>query len=274
MLSRIAFHTVKNVSFNKIIPSAVGAVRCTTSQPSAPSPHDTGEFTHYAKSGTRFPWEGPERDVVNFPRPVQPEYPGKTRFLFIPEEWFEFFYKKTGVTGPYVFGFGLYNYLMSKEIWIIEHEYYYVYATAILIYIANKKFGSKIGNFLDKELDKEAEEIKSIQGDEIKNYESLIEQEKKLQWQSEGQKLLLEAKKENIFIQQEAIYRERAMHVYNEVKKRLEFHAQKQLMERRVSQKHMVDWVVNEVLKSITPQQEKDTLKKCLVDLQALASRG
>ncbi|CAG5056891.1 unnamed protein product [Parnassius apollo] len=213
-----------------------------------------------------------ERDEKNFPRPVRGE-PGKVRLGFIPEEWFQFFHSKTGVTGPYTFGVGLGTYLFSKEIYVMEHEYYTGLSILVMVYYASTRFGPKIAQWLDKEVDAVENNWNEGRVENVKFLEQSIEEEKAAQWRAQGQELLIEAKKENVLLQLEAAYRERLMSAYTEVKRRLDYQLEKSNMERRIAQKHMVEWIVANVMKAITPDQEKQTLDRCIADLSAMAAR-
>ncbi|KAG8188820.1 hypothetical protein JTE90_009207 [Oedothorax gibbosus] len=217
------------------------------------------------------PYDGPERDHVNFPRPTRGELPGKVRMGFLPDEWFTFFYKKTGVTGPYVFGTGLITFLLSKEWYVIEEEFSTGCALFFLIYMAVKKLGPATRKYLEAQQQKDLDMLNKPKVTEMKELNEAIEEAKKQVWYAEGNKLLMHAKRENIAMQLEAEYRKRMMNVYEETKKRLDYHLEFYNTKRKLEQKHMVDWVVNNVVKSITPQQEKEALQKCIEDLKVLS---
>jgi len=218
---------------------------------------------------------GPERDTVNFPVNVQPVTNPPVRFGFIPDTWFQAFYNKTGVTGPYLFGGGLITYLLSKEVWIIEHNFTHFLSFWIAMWIIIAKYGGKIGQYLDQtnEAFEERDWWKPVNKakDQFKKH---IEDTEKAIWREDGQKYLFEAKRENVDLQLESIYRQRLAEVHTAVKKRLDYMVEVESTQRRVQQQHMVQWIVNSVMASITPQQEKESLSKCIQDLKALSAKA
>lgn len=153
----------------------------------------------------------------------------------------------------------------------MEHEYYAGLSFAILLIIGIKKLGPGVKKALDDECDQIAADWSAGRENEIKSRNDAIEAEKENQWRAEGQLLLNDAQKENVALQLEAAYRERLARVYNEVKRRLDYQVECQHVERRVKQKHLVNWVTTKVLSSITPDQDKETLNRCIADLGSLA---
>lgn len=184
------------------------------------------------------------------------------------------FYNKTGVTGPYMFGAGLMTYLCSKEIYVMEHEFYSGLSLMIMIVYAVKKFGPSVAVWCDKEVDKVETEWSESRNMQVTSLQESISDEKKAQWCAEGQTLLMQAKRENIGLQLEAAYRERLMNLYNEVKRRLDYQVEVRNVKRRVEQRHLVASVVDSVMKSITPDLEKELLNKCITDLSGLAGKS
>lgn len=156
----------------------------------------------------------------------------------------------------------------------MEHEYYAGLSIIIMCYIFCKKIAPLIGKSLDEECRNYEDSWNAGRKADIAGNEESIEHEKKEQWRAEGQLLLVDAKQENVNLQLEAAYRERLASVFNEVKRRLDYQVQVQHVDRRVKQKHLVTWVVGNVLKSITPDQEKENINKCLADLSTLAAKA
>lgn len=107
--------------------------------------------------------------------------------------------------------------LASKEIYVLEHEYYTGVAVAVLSVILVKKVGPHVAKWLDESMDKDENAMIESRESQVRDLKDMIEHEKFQQYRTEAQKLILDAKRENIKMQLEAAYRERVSRVYNEV---------------------------------------------------------
>ncbi|XP_012679741.2 ATP synthase F(0) complex subunit B1, mitochondrial [Clupea harengus] len=205
------------------------------------------------------------------PLPPLPEKGGQVRHGIIPEELFTMLYPKTGVTGPYMLGTGLLLYMLSKEIYVVNHETFAAASIGAVIIYGVKKFGPDVAAFADKLNEEKVAKAQEVKDLATTNLALAIEDEKKEQWRVEGRQMLFDAKRNNVAVLLETNRRERLHMVTNEVKKRLDYQIALQQLHVRMEQEHMVNWVEKSVINSITPQQEKESIAKCISDLKMLA---
>merc|ERR1712098_201613 len=115
-----------------------------------------------------------------------------------------------------------------------------------------KQVGPSWTEEINKELDEEEAQLRNIRQGEIDRCKAAIDGE--------------------LGVQLEAAYRARLLEAHSQVKKRLDYQLETANVLRRMEQKHMVDWIISNVKKSITPAQEDAALKKCIADLKKLAA--
>lgn len=180
---------------------------------------------------------------------------------------------KTGVSGFYTFMVTTGVYLTSKEILVMEHNFYNGLSMFVLCVAITTNYGKKIGQAIDKHVDQYEELVSHDRNSEKKMYEDGIADEKNLQWSCEGQQFLVDAKRENVLLQLEEEYRKRLFHVYNEVKKRLDCQVELGLAEGRFVQKNIVSYVVNGVQQALTPDFLNQYMDKCIQDLEVIVKK-
>uniref|UniRef100_A0A8I4A631 ATP synthase subunit b n=1 Tax=Callithrix jacchus TaxID=9483 RepID=A0A8I4A631_CALJA len=112
------------------------------------------------------------------PVPPLPEYGGKVHHGLIPEEFFQYLYPKTGVTGPYVLGTGLILYALSKEIYVITGETITGLAVIGLYIFGVKKFCPSVAAFADKLNEQKLAQLEEAKQASIKQIQDAVDMEK------------------------------------------------------------------------------------------------
>lgn len=154
----------------------------------------------------------------------------------------------------------------------MEHEYYSGLSIIVVLYYVTTRLGSQIGNLIDKGVDKYEFTISSSRKNLQKILEDSVAQENKLQESIAGQLMLQDAKKENVHLQLEAVFRERLITVYKDVKKRLDFQISKLYIERKIYHRNLIQWVVSQVIASYTTETDQKTIDNCLDHLASLSA--
>lgn len=217
---------------------------------------------------------GPERDTKNFPHPeykktITEEY----NLGVIPTRWFKALYPQLGVSGCYTLFWGSVLFGISKEYIVMDHEFYEFIVVIFFVNYVRFKYGERILAWLQG---KQAVRRKELYEEPLANATSgykteVIEIKQEIERQ-EAVPVIFQAKQEQIELQLEAEYRQRLAEVHDTVRRRLEYQADMEHAERTFEQNHMVNWITSNVTKSITAQQEKESIASCIRTLKNLST--
>merc|ERR1719295_786766 len=145
-----------------------------------------------------------------------------------PEEWFQAFYSKTGVTGPYMALASIGTFLASKEYFVMEHDFYAGIALFIVLGGVIRSVGPGVTEMVNAEMDKDEAVYKNIRQKEIDNMKAAIAMENESQCDATAWEEIIAAKKEAVGLQLESVYRQRQngaeAHGRLDHKQRQEFH--------------------------------------------------
>jgi F-type H+-transporting ATPase subunit b len=216
---------------------------------------------------------GPERDTKNFPILQMPETIEAYNFMIVPTRFCKDIYQRLGVSGSYTLFLGTLAFFLSKEITPVDH----VLPEFLLILIAGSLMSWKLAPKLEPIIDKmQEEERNEMFVDPVNEANATLDEDigvyEKEIWRLNAIPSIFQAKREQVDLQLEVEYRERLAEVYNTVKSRLDYQAERDFMERKFEQDHMVNWIVRNVKKSITPQQEKENIASCISTLKQLSA--
>jgi len=269
MLSRFALKASNTASFLPKQQSILFRILSTSNKPvasstAAPPP---------AKQYKRYPHDSPERDFANFPPPTMPEEGGKLRVGFLPEEWFTAFYKKTGVTGPYILFWGGMLTAFSKEYYVSWVDTCHVMCVIGVIMTVHKLYGPKIRGWFERELQKEEDALKQGEVDRMRDIDADIVKSEQTKNLPEVNKLAHEAKRENILLQLEAAYRARLAQLNSEVRRRLDYQVAVQGVYKRLERDQAIQYILSEVNKALGPTQEREAFQSGLNQLKTLSKK-
>lgn len=217
---------------------------------------------------------GKDRDLKNFPHPeYQVEAPA-LNFGMVPTSWCKNVYEKLGVSGVYTLAWGSVFALMSKE-WLLFDSHGYEFFVRTLVFTW---FLAKVGPILKKQFDGIiADERRECYEEPLEKAKiacsNNIEVAKNAIWRMEAVGDIYAAKKEMVDLQLESVYRERINQVHKEVKGKLDYQVDMSNLQRTFQQANMVDWIVESVQGSISPQMEKENIKSCIANLSVLAKQ-
>lgn len=218
--------------------------------------------------------KSPERDVINYPRLKLPLDAPPTKGHIIPASWFNFFYNKTGVTGPVAFIATFGTYLLSKEILVMEHELLTGITSTIIFTYGISKYGPKISAFFRTKTDELLDGMDHWQHGNIKMLDEMKEHYKGELGKAELIKEIYEVRRQDVDVQLEGEYRKRLKTVYDDTRRRLNYLVAVAESRRQIAYKNMVNWVITNSIASIGQKQEAAVLDNCITNLKDLARKN